>query len=479
MTHSRPPGSTSTLPSTAPPTTATPTGAPSTTADTPARFTFYLSPNGSDSHDGLSSESPWLSLPHAVSEVRRVRGSQPTEEDKAHLRLLAGTYYLQDTLALANTRDAFLEISAYSTSDTVVISGGIPGGELNWVENNGVRTASFPGTCAEVFLDDMRLLPARSPNLPSWGVNMPTAQGPWHTITDLLETTADCQRVSNKFKQNCPDSNKEGFVIAGDEISANWEDLDQTQVMVFHSWIAEYAKVASVRNVGGRTELKFQQPLSHAPVGQWNKAGDWRFQIINNRAVLDQEGEVVCTQQGGVATISYIPPVGMEDATPVLAVLETLISIARTSSITLHGLKFQHTSSGGVDGYSWGQQSAVKVDQADDVTISNCEFNHIGMIGLFIRATNRMTVTDSQFLDVGSHGLLALAREADTENRNRNLLIKGNTFNGIGLTRCLFGFRHLDTLCRYWQPAGAWVEGRSNITVSKNEITNSTNTGIR
>ena len=113
------------------------------------------------------------------------------------------------------------------------------------------------------------------------------------------------------------------------------------------------------------------------------------------------------------------------------------------------------------------------------MTSSNCEFNHIGISGLFIRATNRMTVTNNQFLDVGSHGLLALAREADTENRNRNLLIKGNTFNGIGLTRCLFGFRHLDTLCRYWQPAGAWVEGRSNITVSKNEITNSTNTGIR
>merc|ERR1712223_1285348 len=84
-------------------------------------------------------------------------------------------------------------------------------------------------------------------------------------------------------------------------------DLDQTQVMVFHSWIAEYAKVGSVRNVGGRTELRFQQPLSHAPVGQWNKAGGWRYLIINNREVLDQEGEVVCTQQGNTATLSYIP----------------------------------------------------------------------------------------------------------------------------------------------------------------------------
>ena len=309
---------------------------------------------------------------------------------------------------------------------------------------------------------------------------MPTAQGPWHTITDLLETTADCQRVSNKFKQNCPDSNKQGFVIAGDEISGSWDDLDQTQVMVFHSWIAEYTKVASVRNVGGRTELKFQQPLSHAPVGQWNKAGDWRFLILNNREVLDQEGEMVCTEQGGTVTLSYIPPAGMESSTPVLAVLETLISIARTSSITLRDLKFRHTSSGGVDGYTWGSQSAVKVDRADDVTIDSCEFNHIGMVGLFIRATNRMTVTNSQFLDVGSHGLLALAREADTVNRNRNLVIQGNTFNGIGLTRLLiFNSHHISPSSRYWQPAGAWVEGRSNITVSKNEVTGSTNTGIR
>ena len=196
------------------------------------------------------------------------------------LRLLAGTYYLQETLDLVNARDAFLEIAAYSYSDDVIISGGASGAGLNWAEQNGVRTASFPGTCAEVFLDDIRLLPARSPNLPSWGANMPTAQGPWHTITDLLETTSDCQRVSNKFKQNCPNSNKEGFVIAGDEISGNWNDLDQTQVMVFHSWIAEYAKVGSVRNVGGRTELRFQQPLSHAPVGQWNKAGGWRLPVL-------------------------------------------------------------------------------------------------------------------------------------------------------------------------------------------------------
>ncbi len=53
------------------------------------------------------------------------------------------------------------------------------------------------------------------------------------------------------------------------------------------------------------------------------------------------------------------------------------------------GLQFQHSSSGGVDGYNFGQQSAVKIHTADDVTISDCEFSHIGMIGVWIGYSNR------------------------------------------------------------------------------------------
>ena len=56
------------------------------------------------------------------------------------------------------------------------------------------------------------------------------------------------------------------------------------------------------------------------------------------------------------------------------------------------GIQFQHSSSGKADGYNFGQQSALRVNQADDVKISNCEFSHIGMTGLFFANSNRHSI---------------------------------------------------------------------------------------
>ena len=66
--------------------------------------------------------------------------------------------------------------------------------------------------------------------------------------------------------------------------------------MFFHSWINEYARVASVTKVGERNKVLFQEPLSHAAVGTWIKSGALRYLVVNNRAVLDMPGEFVCTQ---------------------------------------------------------------------------------------------------------------------------------------------------------------------------------------
>ena len=68
------------------------------------------------------------------------------------------------------------------------------------------------------------------------------------------------------------------------------------QILFFHSWINEYARVGSVSQEGGRNKVLFQEPLSHAAVGTWIKSGALRYLVVNNRAVLDMPGEFVCTQ---------------------------------------------------------------------------------------------------------------------------------------------------------------------------------------
>ena len=56
------------------------------------------------------------------------------------------------------------------------------------------------------------------------------------------------------------------------------------------------------------------------------------------------------------------------------------------------GIQFQHSSSGKADGYNFGQQSALKVNLANDIKLSNCEFSHIGMTGLFFANSNRHSI---------------------------------------------------------------------------------------
>ena len=135
----------------------------------------------------------------------------------------------------------------------------------------------------------------------------------------------------------CPDETRDGFVFS-DEFSADWNDLDQTEVLVFHSWIAEYVKVENITVGGdGRKTVLFQKvyqkplnayhALRHAPIGKFAAPGGWRFLIFNNRAVLDAPGESVCVKRTDGVEISYIPLHQNSPYTPVMAQLKTILSV--------------------------------------------------------------------------------------------------------------------------------------------------------
>ena len=146
---------------------------------------------------------------------------------------------------------------------------------------------------------------------------------------------------STTHLQTCPEKNKDGFVF-GDEFSADWDYLDQTQVVIFHSWVAEYANVASVeQDSEGRNIVKFQKPLKHAPTGTFAKAGNYRYLIFNNKAILDHPGESVCVKTDQGVEVSYIPLDENESEVPVMALLETILLIPHVSNIQVSGKSFK------------------------------------------------------------------------------------------------------------------------------------------
>ena len=84
--------------------------------------------------------------------------------------------------------------------------------------------------------------------------------------------------------------------------------------------------------------------------------------------------------------ISYISPEGLEDKSPVVGSLKVLLDISHCNHITLAGLNFRHSTSGGQEGpYAWGAESAVRLTHVEDVLLDDCEFSHLGMIGVYIQ----------------------------------------------------------------------------------------------
>ena len=86
-------------------------------AGVPAQATYYVSPTGSDEHDG-SLKAPFRTVQRALASTRRAAGSKPV------IVLRGGTYFLPQTIRLED-QDSGLTIRAYK-SEKPVLSGGMP-----------------------------------------------------------------------------------------------------------------------------------------------------------------------------------------------------------------------------------------------------------------------------------------------------------------------------------------------------------------
>ena len=440
---------------------------------------FFVSNNdGSDSWDGTSETNvdgsdvgPWKTLNHAIEEIRKIRPNPPTASDQVTISMLPGKYFLTSGIDM-DERESYLTIRSLYDEETAISGGLVLNGE--WTEEEaGIRTTTFQGSCGEAFVGTFRLFPARKPNLPDISYKMNMALPPYNTVKDLLVETDSCKRNSTAYSQNCPYDDRLGFVF-DNEFDSRWAHLDQTRVLVFHSWIAEYATIGNITVVGtlGSNQVSkvyFKEPLEHAPVGQYVRTGDWRYIIYNNKAILDMPGEYVCIDNGdGSSTFSYIHPnePGIEDLPVVMAQLTRLMQLNRVTDVRIEGVKFERSSSGGVDGYNFGTESALRVVSSKNVLVTDCEFSSTGMIGMFITNSYNVQVSKSVFTDIGGHGLMTQYKyENDPEGGMYDVSVDNNMFDGCGMNN-------------FWQPACVWLGGDNNMTIRNNEFTNVPYTAI-
>ena len=252
---------------------------------------YYISIEGSDEWDGTASENipftntgPWLTIQNAITQLKNIRGYNPGPEDHVTVNIMSGTYYQESTVKLA-IHDSYIDF--VSTNDAIISAG--YSANFTWNKQGNVLSTrvsiilkiiqpnkvlflpyiQFVGSCPhEAYSGNYRLLPARSPNI-DWTINKNLAMEPYHIINDLLAESNTCHRESNSYSQSCPYIDKTGFIADSNDVSKDWSYLDQTYVLIFHSWIAEYAKIANIEDLDdGTKKVKFQNPLQHAAVGK-------------------------------------------------------------------------------------------------------------------------------------------------------------------------------------------------------------------
>ena len=150
-----------------------------------------------------------------------------------------GQYRLTEKIVIQSLRDSFITVTNYQQEE-VTLTGGLTL-DLDWRQEGNILHGEYVGECGEMYLGDYRMIKARSPNVANYGINSHFGTGPYHKVSGFLVENDDCMVDSGKFSQDCPDENRNGFYLQ-DEMSPDWQDLDQTQILIFHSWINEFTR---------------------------------------------------------------------------------------------------------------------------------------------------------------------------------------------------------------------------------------------
>ena len=379
-----------------------------------ASGTLYVSPSGNDSNPGTMAQ-PLRTVSKARDLVRGMTAGM-TADITVYLR--GGTYQQTSTLAFTNPDSGqnghYVKYLAY-TGEQPIVTGGAP--ITGWTAgSNGVYTASGITTpFRQLYVNGVKAIRARTPNLGSNGAFA------FNRLTGADDTNQNIQ-------------------IASSEIS-NWNNLTKVEMHIMIGWGDSTLRLASYTTTGSTAYIKVQSPESTVVFprpfphlgGQFGGFTKHCYYFENALELLDQPGEWYLDEGKGV--LSYKPRSGedMTKAVVVAPMVETVVSIAGTSTTSqagylwFQGITFAHSTymrpsqMGFLDGQAGqynitattdnkqtvGRPAAgVSVMNANHVHFERNIFTQMGGTGLdFISGTNNDTIIGNVVTDIAGNGI--------------------------------------------------------------------------
>jgi hypothetical protein len=385
-------------------------------AGMPSDGALYVAPDGDDSNAGTLS-APLKTVARARDLVRAMNGDMSAD---ITVYLRSGTYPQASTLAFSNadsgTNGFYVKYRAYPGERPIITGGKAITGFTLSDAKAGVYSASGVTTAfRQLYVNGVKAVRARSPNLGSNGAFA------FNRLTGADNTAQNIQ-------------------VAASEVGS-WGNLTKVELHVITGWGDNTLRIASIDTSGGTAFIKVQSPESSIVFvrpyphlgGQFGGFTKHVYYFENAREFLDQAGEWYLDEAAHV--LYYKPRSGedMTEATVVAPMLETVMSVAGTSTTSqagylwFEGITFAHSTymrpseSGFCDAQAGqynltatsdnkqtiGRPAAgVSVTNANHVHFERNVFTQMGASGLdFVSGTHDDVIIGNVVTDIAGNGI--------------------------------------------------------------------------
>ena len=391
--------------------------------------TYYVSPSGNDRWSGLRPEpnrrgndGPFATVEAAQRAVRRLKARSALKQP-VDICFREGVYELEKPMKLS-PRD----------------SGSRGTDQLRLAEPWGECTVTYRGYDGEapVLSGGRRITGWRREEhngIPVWTTVLPEVKrGAW-SFRQLWvngqrrrrtclprEGFYRADRLARKVRHqgNLWWNGDDRFVFAGDDLSPDWKNLGDVEVVVHNYWVDSRMRIGRIDP--GRRVVVFDRPC--------------RTQLLDDRAIdgvrpgACYRVENVCEALGApgewyldrpTGTLIYVPMPGEDpETTEVIAPrLDQVLVIEGGSlednpveGITFSGITFAHTEWNFPDDVSASNQAAnevpgaVCIRHASRIRMENCTVAHVGGYGIeCAEATRDVEIVGCSIVDLGAGGL--------------------------------------------------------------------------
>ena len=421
-------------------------------------LTLYVATDGNDAWSGrireanaAKTDGPLATVNGARDAIRKLRESSG-ERTAVTVLIRGGMYRMSETFVLEPC-DSGVTYAA-SPGETPVLSGGLV--IRGWKRGAGnVWQATVPSAAhgkwqfEQLFVNGQRRIRARSPN-----------EG-WFTVAGKAPP-----QVNGRTGKEIP-RDRTAFVFHPSEIQSSWPNLNDVNVVVYHSWETSRLRIA---DVDAENRIVSFTGAAHWPFERWGSGQ--RYFIENTAEALDTPGEWFLDYQTGIVSYYPLPDEDLRTAEVVAPRLTRLVELKGdvesgkwVEDVSLKGITFCHEDWELEEkGHSDPQAvvtapAAIMADGARHCTIERCEMSHVGHYAVWFRhACKDNRIVRNRIHDLGIGGVRIgeagmPASEAVTSSHNR--VDNNHIFDG----------GHV-----YPAGVGVWVAQSHHNVISHNEV---------